>query len=190
MHRPAIIDRLFHLGGARDGNDGFPIEVDHPVQCHLGIVRNRSQNGRYARYGQGHRTCRRRLCSDAGGSVRRDRERVDLPIGKAGHGVRRSGDMLDIRSVLIDDVIVDISEDGFMMAIEILDASRKFNVQKSDLSNVQYFNAEIRINEETIKITMELKILKRNGLINKSIEAIGINDMNLPVSTQEIALSC
>jgi uncharacterized protein YuzE len=93
-------------------------------------------------------------------------------------------------SVDIDDVIVDISEDGFMMAIEILDASRKFNVQKSDLSNVQYFNAEIRINEETIKITMELKILKRNGLINKSIEAIGINDMNLPVSTQEIALSC
>jgi len=93
-------------------------------------------------------------------------------------------------SLDVNGIIVDISEDKYVMAIEILDASIKFNVQKSDLSNVQYFNAEIRINEETIKITMKLKIMKRNSLINKSIEAIGINDMHLPVSTQEIALSC
>lgn len=94
------------------------------------------------------------------------------------------------KSLDVNDIIVDISEDNFIMAIEILDASKKFNVPKNDLLNVQYFNAEIYINEETIKVVMKLAIKKRNGLINKSMEAFGLNTVALPSSTQELALSC
>lgn len=94
------------------------------------------------------------------------------------------------KSLDVNDIIVDISEDNFIMAIEILDASKRFNVPKSDLLNVQYFNAEIYINEETIKVVMKLVIKKRNGLINKSMEAFGLNTADLPASTQGLALSC
>jgi uncharacterized protein YuzE len=94
------------------------------------------------------------------------------------------------KSLNVDDIIIDISEDNYAMAIEILDASKKFNVPKSDLLNVRYFDAEIRVSEETIKVIMKLEIKKRNGLINKSMEAFGLNTANLPASTQALALSC
>lgn len=90
----------------------------------------------------------------------------------------------------LDGIILDISEDGIVMAIEILDASKRFNVQKSDLSNINRFNADIYINKDVIKINMKLEIKKRNAMIPKNMEAIGLNDMNLPISNQEIALVC
>jgi uncharacterized protein YuzE len=92
-------------------------------------------------------------------------------------------------SIDIDDIILDVGEDNSVIAIEILDASKKFSVQKSDLSNILHFNAEISISKETIKVIMKLVIKKRNGLINKFREACGLNNNDLPVSTQEMALS-
>jgi len=96
-------------------------------------------------------------------------------------------------SIDIDDIILDVCEDNSAIAIEILDASKKFNVPKSDLSsdlsNILHFNAEISVSKETIKVIMKLVIKKRNGLINKFTEACGLNNNDLPVSTQEMALS-
>ena len=92
-------------------------------------------------------------------------------------------------SIDIDDIILDVCEDNSAIAIEILDASKKFNVPKSDLSNILHFNAEISVSKETIKVIMKLVIKKRNGLINKFMEACGLNNNYLPVSTQEMALS-
>jgi uncharacterized protein YuzE len=92
-------------------------------------------------------------------------------------------------SIDIDDIILDVGEDNSAIAIEILDASQKFSVPKSDLSNILHFNAEISVSKETIKVIMKLVIKKRNGLINKFMEACGLNNNYLPVSTQEMALS-
>lgn len=92
-------------------------------------------------------------------------------------------------SIDIDDIILDVGEDNSAIAIEIIDASKKFNVPKSDLSNILHFNAEISVSKETIKVIMKLVIKKRNGLINKFTEACGLNNNDLPVSTQEMALS-
>jgi uncharacterized protein YuzE len=92
-------------------------------------------------------------------------------------------------SIDIDDIILDVGEDNSAIAIEILDDSKKFNVPKSDLSNILHFNAEISVSKETIKVIMKLVIKKRNGLINKFMEACGLNNNYLPVSTQEMALS-
>jgi uncharacterized protein YuzE len=92
-------------------------------------------------------------------------------------------------SIDIDDIILDVGEDNSAIAIEILDASKKFKVPKSDLSNILHFNAEISVSKETIKVIMKLVIKKRNGLVNKFTEACGLNNNDLPVSTQEMALS-
>ena len=92
-------------------------------------------------------------------------------------------------SIDIDNIILDVGEDNSAIAIEILDASKKFKVPKSDLSNILHFNAEISVSKETIKVIMKLVIKKRNGLVNKFTEACGLNNNDLPVSTQEMALS-
>lgn len=92
------------------------------------------------------------------------------------------------RSMDLDGIIIDISEDNFIMAIEILDASKKFNILKSDFMHLKRFNADINVNKDTIKIVMTIDIIKRNHQISKCMEAIGLNSMNLPISNQEVAL--
>lgn len=93
-------------------------------------------------------------------------------------------------SIDLDGVILDISEDNFVIAIEILDVSEKFKASKEELVNIIKFNADIEISKETIKINMELELNRRNRLISKCMESLGLNSMGLPVSNQGIALSC
>ena len=93
-------------------------------------------------------------------------------------------------SIDLDGIILDISEDDFVMTIEILDVSKKFKISKNERPNINNFSAEIEISKETIKISMKLGLNKRNGLISRCMEAFGLNSMNLPVSNQAIALSC
>lgn len=90
----------------------------------------------------------------------------------------------------LDGIILDISEDNQVMAIEILDASKRFNLAKEDLRNVRYFEAAIDISQENIKITMKMSVSKRNKLVDKGLDALGLNSINLPISNQEIALNC
>jgi len=93
-------------------------------------------------------------------------------------------------SVDLDGIILDISEDIDIMAIEILDASKRFNLAKEDLRSIKYFEASIEISEENIKITMKMSVSKRNKMVDKGLNALGLNSMNLPISKQGIALSC
>lgn len=93
-------------------------------------------------------------------------------------------------SIDLDGIILDISEDSDIKAIEILDASKRFNLAKEDLRNIKYFEANIEISEENIKITMKMSVSKRNKLVDKGLNALGLNSINLPISKQGIALSC
>jgi hypothetical protein len=93
-------------------------------------------------------------------------------------------------SIDLDGIILDISEDNQVMAIEILDASKRFYLAKEDLRNIKYFEALIEVSEENIKLTMRIGVSKRNKLIDTSLNAIGLNSMNLPISTQGMALNC
>ena len=93
-------------------------------------------------------------------------------------------------SIDLGGIILDFSEDNSIMDIEILDASEKFNVSKSDLDNIKHFDAIIEVNEENIKITMKMEISKRNKIIDRCLNALTINSMNLTSGIQGIAVSC
>jgi Protein of unknown function (DUF2283). len=92
------------------------------------------------------------------------------------------------KSMDLNGIILDMSEDDYVMAIEVLDASKKFNISKTDLLNLKRFNAHIDIDKDTVKVVMKISIIKRNNLVNKSMEAVGLNSLNLPISNQGIAL--
>ena len=83
----------------------------------------------------------------------------------------------------LDGIILDISEDNQVMAIEILDASKRFKLSKEDLRNIRYFEALIKVGEENIRLTMKMGISKRDKLIDTGLDALGLNSMNLPVCT-------
>lgn len=93
-------------------------------------------------------------------------------------------------SVEFDGIILDFNEEDNLMSIEVLDVSEKFHTSKSDILNLKNFNATIIIDKENIKAIMRMEIRKRNKLLDKSLEALTINSLNLPSSSQGIAVTC
>ena len=93
-------------------------------------------------------------------------------------------------SIDLDGIILDISEDNQVMAIEILDASKRFNLAKEDLRNIRYFEALIEVSEENIMLTMKMGVSKRNKLIDAALNALGLNSMNIPISTPGMGPNC
>lgn len=93
-------------------------------------------------------------------------------------------------SLEFNGIILDFSEDDNLMNLEMLDVSEKFKVSKIDILSLKQFNATIHIDKENIKINMTMEVLKRNQIFAKSMEALTINNMNIPSGTQEIAVTC
>ena len=93
-------------------------------------------------------------------------------------------------SIDLEGIILDFSEEHYVMGIEILNASEKFKFTKADLLNIKHLDANIEINEKNIMVTMEMKISKRNKLIDSCVNALASNSMNLPSGTQAMAVSC
>ena len=93
-------------------------------------------------------------------------------------------------SIDTDGIILDLSEDNYVMDIEIFNASKRFGVSKSDLRAVKRFEADINIGKENIEISMKLEILKRNRLLDKFFNALTLNTMNIPPSRHGMTASC
>lgn len=93
-------------------------------------------------------------------------------------------------SIEFNGIILDFNENDAIMSLEMLDVSEKFHVSKTELLNIKNFDATIEINEKNIKLTMKMGIIKRNKVLSKCLEALTINNINLPSSTQEIAVTC
>lgn len=93
-------------------------------------------------------------------------------------------------SIELEGIIIDFNEDDYLVGIEILDASEKFNVSKADLLNIKNFNATMTISKEIIEVKMKIEYFKRNKLIDMNLNALTQNTMNLPSSTQGIAVTC
>ena len=93
-------------------------------------------------------------------------------------------------SIDAEGIILDLSEDNYVMDIEIFNASKRFGVSKSDLRAVKRFEAEINIDRDNIEISMKLEIQKRNRLFDKFFNALTLNTMNIPPSRHGMAASC
>lgn len=92
-------------------------------------------------------------------------------------------------SLEFNGIILDFSEDDNLINLEMLDVSEKFHISKSDIFNLKKFNAIIEINEDNIKVTMKLEMLKRNKVYDKCLEALTPNILKLPSGTQGIAVT-
>lgn len=88
-----------------------------------------------------------------------------------------------------DNIILDFDENDVPVAIEILDAANILNVDKFSLKNLQSLNMEISINEDSISIQAEFKVLKHQKELEAPISVEIPNDLNLPQTQTEFALA-
>ena len=91
-------------------------------------------------------------------------------------------------SIDLNGAISDIGQDGKIRGIEIMDISKRFNVDKYDLlKNLIKFEAVIKITKDVIKLNMKLEVLKRNKEIVRESTIKGLNYNGLNEGEMEIA---
>lgn len=93
-------------------------------------------------------------------------------------------------SLDFDGLIVDFDDEDYLMGVEILDASKRFNISKHSLLYIKKFDLTLEITKEQIRVTMDLKIFHRNKSVAHTVSTITTNSTNITPCTQGISVSC
>ncbi|CAF30034.1 DUF2283 domain-containing protein [Methanococcus maripaludis] len=86
-------------------------------------------------------------------------------------------------------VLIDISKNQDLRGIEILDASKVFDVEKSDLKEIKSLNVLFKITEENIDLNLTLNVSKNDKICPLSLKLSEINDYDLFKKTVEFSAS-
>lgn len=85
-------------------------------------------------------------------------------------------------------VIMDFDVNGIPRAIELLSASKLFKIDKSYFNNISMLKVNIFINEDIIKLNVNLTVKVHNEFISEIIRGKCINDLNAPNFNNELAI--
>jgi len=88
---------------------------------------------------------------------------------------------------LESNIFVDLDTDEKPVGIEILDASKVFNVNKLSLKNIKCIYMKIEVSQEIISLNFHLGIEIHNKSLIKQVDSNVVNDFNIPTMTTELA---
>ena len=77
-------------------------------------------------------------------------------------------------------LLLDFDKDNMPVAIEIHDASKRFNIPKIALKNIRCFNMNIIVNDDVIKVFMKLGVIIRSKEKYESLNYLIDNVRNIP----------
>ena len=80
-----------------------------------------------------------------------------------------------------------LDENYYLVAIEILDASKVLDVQKFNLKNIKSINLKMCFNNEKIVVDCILEVPVHNKNLIKSTNSVIGNDLQLPSITADLA---
>ena len=83
-------------------------------------------------------------------------------------------------------ILLDFDKDNIPVAIEIHDASKRFNIPKIALKHIQCFNMHIIVNDDVIKVFMELGVIIHNKEKSESLNYLIGNVENIPNMETEL----
>ncbi|MCL2687212.1 MAG: DUF2283 domain-containing protein [Methanobrevibacter sp.] len=88
---------------------------------------------------------------------------------------------------LTNDVYLDFDMNGEASAVEVLNASKVFNVSKFSLKNIGPISMKIGVNEKLICLELSIGVLVHNKELLKSLNHSAVNDINAPIMNTELA---
>ncbi len=89
---------------------------------------------------------------------------------------------------LEEGIILDFSDEGIPVALEILDISELFSVKKDCFNNIEDIKITIGITNSSISLKMLIVALKDNEKVNQPFSTITKNLINVP--EMEVICSC
>lgn len=81
---------------------------------------------------------------------------------------------------LEDGIILDFSNEGIPVGLEILYISELFSVQKECFENIENINISIDITNFSISLNLLFEVLIKNQVINQPFRTIAKNIINIP----------
>lgn len=91
-------------------------------------------------------------------------------------------------SIEMGDLILDLGIDGLPIGVELLNASKNFNISKFMMKGIESFNITIDVSETEIKVTIKAFVKLRNTKVEKVSVSHGVNDINLQAG--QTAMAC
>ena len=82
---------------------------------------------------------------------------------------------------ITDDIILDIDENNEVVALEILDASKIFGIEKKFIRHLVKIEINIMSNEENIFIKAAFNFMIHQRSTPKELNEKIVNDINLPI---------
>lgn len=86
------------------------------------------------------------------------------------------------KSVELEHIVLDIDKEGFIVGIQIFEASKFFNLSKEALRNVRHWEFKAMVNEGLIEIRLVFQMLVRNRMVEKNPIIMQPNSEKLPNS--------
>ncbi len=69
------------------------------------------------------------------------------------------------RSIELDDIVVDVDEEDFIVGIQIFNASELFNLPKHTLRNVRKWQFQAQVDSNRLEVKLAFQTIMRNKII-------------------------
>ena len=70
-------------------------------------------------------------------------------------------------SLELEDLVLDIDDEGFITGVQMFDASKTFNIDKDALMNIRNWEFKLKAEDKVIYLQLNFNILVRNQVIER-----------------------
>ena len=103
-------------------------------------------------------------------------------------GVKVKNDFIYHETVELEDgVLLDFDKNDVTVSLEIMDASKRFNIPKSSLNDLKFFNMTV-VDNKFITINVVIGVLIHNNENKQILESFTVNKYGIPNITADLTI--
>ncbi|WP_278944590.1 DUF2283 domain-containing protein [Methanobrevibacter smithii] len=104
-------------------------------------------------------------------------------------GVKVKNDFIYHETVELEDgVLLDFDKNNVPVSLEIMDASKRFNIPKSSLNDLKFFNMTVVVDNKFITINVVIGVLIHNNENKQILESFTVNKYGIPNITADLTI--
>lgn len=104
-------------------------------------------------------------------------------------GVKVKNDFIYHETVELEDgVLLDFDKNNVPVSLEIMDASKRFNIPKSSLNDLKFFNMTVVVDNKFITINVVIGVLVHNNENKQILESFTVNKYGIPNITADLTI--
>ena len=104
-------------------------------------------------------------------------------------GVKVKNDFIYHETIELEDgVLLDFDKNDVPVSLEIMDASKRFNIPKSSLNDLKFFNMTVVVDNKFITINVVIGVLIHNNENKQILESFTVNKYGIPNITADLTI--